>query len=914
MKINELPPEEVYLELNSSKTGLTDKEVKNRYEIYGLNQIEEVKKKSIILKFLANLYQLLALLLWAASILAFLSGTPQLGFAIIAVIIINAIFSFWQEYKAEKALEALKKILPSRAKVIRNGLETEILSAELVPGDVLVLEEGDNISADSRLVEANQMKIDSSTLTGESRPVRKVSQAKESEEDNLIGTPNIIFAGTSVAAGSGKALVFATGKDTEFNQIASLTQEISQDASPLQEELSRITRIIAFIAVLLGIILFTVNLWVVQLPLQIAFIFAIGLTVANVPEGLLPTVTLALAASVQKMARKNALIKRLSSVETLGSTNIICTDKTGTLTRNEMTVRKVWLPWEIIDVTGAGYSPEGEFLHRGNPIDHHEIRELNLLMRSATFCNDSKLVEPGTMGGKWNILGDPTEAALLVAARKSGFIWEEQLALKPRIMELPFDSQRKSMSSIHQDTGKHVAYVKGAPKKIINLSNTISVDGTVVSLSSEEKNKIIAKHDDLAASGLRILAMAYRDLPEDYDNYSAQAVERDLTFLGMVAMQDPPRPEVKPAVEDCHQAGIRIIMITGDYGLTAKAIAEEVGIVGKGPCKIIKGKDLNQMDDEKLKEVLISGENVIFARAVPEHKMRIASILENMDEIVAMTGDGVNDAPALRKADIGVAMGITGTDVAKEAADMILTDDNFATIVEAIKEGRTIYENIRKFITYIFAHETAEIVPFMMMVLFRIPLPITVMQILAIDLGTDTVPALALGVGPAESDVMNRPPRPRKERLLNFGVIFRGYIFLGVIEATLVMSGFFWVLMSSGWNWGEQIALNNSTYLKATSVVFAGIVLAQMGNLLGCQTNRTSVMEVGIFKNKWILPGILFSVAVLLIIIYLPPLQGLFGTATLGITEWLYLLSFVPIMFLADELRKYFLRKKALSK
>lgn len=526
MKINELPPEEVYLKLNSSKTGLTDKEVKNRYEIYGLNQIEEVKKKSIILKFLANLYQLLALLLWAASILAFLSGTPQLGFAIIAVIIINAIFSFWQEYKAEKALEALKKILPSRAKVIRNGLETEILSAELVPGDVLVLEEGDNISADSRLVEANQMKIDSSTLTGESRPVRKVSsQAKKSEEDNLIGTPNIIFAGTSVAAGSGKALVFATGKDTEFNQIASLTQEISQDVSPLKEELSRITRIIAFIAVLLGIILFTVNLWVVQLPLQIAFIFAIGLTVANVPEGLLPTVTLALAASVQKMARKNALIKRLSSVETLGSTNIICTDKTGTLTRNEMTVRKVWLPWEIIDVTGAGYSPEGKFLHRGNPIDHHEIRELNLLMRSATFCNDSKLVEPGTMGGKWNILGDPTEAALLVAARKSGFIWEEQVALKPRIMELPFDSQRKSMISIHHDTGKQVAYVKGAPKKIINLSNTISVDGTVVSLSSEEKNKIIAKHDDLAASGLRILAMAYRDLPEDYDNYSAQAVD-----------------------------------------------------------------------------------------------------------------------------------------------------------------------------------------------------------------------------------------------------------------------------------------------------------------------------------------------------------------------------------------------------
>ncbi|BDZ70219.1 cation-translocating P-type ATPase [Methanobacterium petrolearium] len=909
MQINELPPEEVYTELNTSQNGLTNEEAEKRLEYYGHNQIEEVKKKPVIFKFLANLYQLLALLLWAASFLAFLSGTPQLGFAIIAVIIINAIFSFWQEYKAEQALEALKKILPSQVKVIRDGEKTEILSAVLVPGDLLVLEEGDNISADARLVEASQMKVDSSTLTGESKPVRKVSHAKESAAENLIGTPNIIFAGTSVSAGSGKAVIFATGQKTEFNQIASLTQEVSHEDSPLQKELARVTRIIALIAVLLGVTLFAVNLWVVKLPLQMAFIFAIGLTVANVPEGLLPTVTLALAASVQKMARKNALIKRLSSVETLGSTNIICTDKTGTLTKNEMTVRKIWLPYEIIDVTGAGYSPEGGFLHKGQQIDHREIGELKLLMRSATFCNDSKLIEPAD-GGKWKIIGDPTEAALLVAAKKSGFNWEEELEKNPRIFELPFDSQRKSMSSIHKNNKKQVAYVKGAPKKIIGLSNTISVDGEVKKFHEEAKKNIITKHDELAASGLRILAMAYRDLPDNYDNYSADAVEQDLTFLGMVAMQDPPRPEVKPAVEDCHRAGIRIIMITGDYGLTAEAIAREVGIISDKPCKIIKGKDLNQMTDDDVKKVLVSGENVIFARAVPEHKMRIAGILEGMDEIVAMTGDGVNDAPALRKADIGVAMGITGTDVAKEASDMILTDDNFATIVSAIKEGRTIYENIRKFITYIFSHETAEIVPFVMMVLFRIPLPITVMQILAIDLGTDTVPALALGVGPSESDVMDRPPRAREERLLNFGVIFRGYIFLGIIEAALVMSGFFWILLSSGWTWGQQLSFSDPVYLKATSMVFAGIVLAQMGNLLGCQTSRTSVFKVGVFKNKWILRGITFSVIVLLAIIYIPPLQGIFQTAALGIYDWLYLITFVPIMFFADEVRKYFVRKE----
>ncbi|MCC7550652.1 MAG: cation-transporting P-type ATPase [Methanobacterium sp.] len=908
MEINKLPPEEVYTELNSSQNGLTNKDAEKRLEKYGPNQIEEVKKKPVIYKFLANLYQLLALLLWAASILAFLSGTPQLGFAIIAVIIINAIFSFWQEYKAEQALEALKRILPSQAKVVRDNQEIEILAAELVPGDVLVLDEGDNISADSRLVEANQVKVDSSTLTGESKPVRKFAHPVAAGDRAFVEVGNLVFAGTSVASGSAKAVVFATGRETEFNQIASLTQEVRQEPSPLQKELGRVTRIIALIAVLLGISLFVVNLYVVKLPLQIAFIFAIGLTVANVPEGLLPTVTLALAASVQKMARKNALIKRLSSVETLGSTNIICTDKTGTLTKNEMTVRKIWLPCEVLDVTGVGYSPEGEFLHRGKSIDHHEIQELKLLMRAATFCNDSKLIEPDEPGGKWKVIGDPTEAALLVAAKKSGFDYKEQLAKNPRIIELAFDSQRKSMSSIHKDQGKQVAYVKGAPKKIIRLSREISIDGETKPFSEEAKNRIIAKHDELAASGLRILAMAYHDLPSDYDNYSTDTVERDLTFLGMVAMQDPPRPEVKPAVEDCHKAGIRIIMITGDYGLTAQAIAQEVGIVS-GSCRIVKGKELDQMSDEEVKKILKGECNVIFARAVPEHKMRIASLLESADEIVAMTGDGVNDAPALRKADIGVAMGITGTDVAKEASDMILTDDNFATIVAAIKEGRTIYENIRKFITYIFSHETAEIVPFILMVLFRIPLPITVMQILAIDLGTDTLPALALGVGPSESDVMDRPPRAREERLLNFGVIFRGYIFLGIIEAALVMSGFFWILLSSGWTWGQQLTFTDPIYLEATSMVFAGIVLAQMGNLLACQTNRTSVMEVGLFKNRWIPVGIAFSVVILLAIIYIPILQEIFGTTALGLHEWLYLLTFVPIMFLADEIRKYFVRR-----
>lgn len=907
MPIYKLTPEDVYTELNSSKKGLSEEEALIRLEKYGKNQIEEFKKKPLILKFLANLWQLLALLLWAASILAFLSGSFQLGIAIIAVIIINAIFSFWQEYEAEKAVDALKKILPSTAKVIRDGKIKEVLSTDLVPGDLLFLEEGANISADARLVEANNMKLDVSTITGESRPVRRSAEAEYENETSAAEKHNLVLAGTNVVSGTGKAVIFATGAKTEFNKIASLTQEVKDEPSPLQIQIERLTQIIAIIAILMGFLLFLLNVYVVRLPLEIAFIFAIGLTVANVPEGLLPTVTLSLAASVKKMVAKNALIKKLSSVETLGSTTIICTDKTGTITKNEMTVRKLWIPDEIVEVTGVGYQPEGKFMYNGREVKHEEIREIKLLMRAASFCNDAQLIEPKHPEEQWKILGDPTEAALLVAARKIGFNWEDEIKKIPRIVELPFDSRRKSMSSIHKKPNKQVAYVKGAPKKIINLSTHISVNGKPRKLDDNEKQRIIAKHDELAAEGLRILAMAYRDLDSDFNDYTPEIVEKDLILVGMVAMKDPPRPEVKHAVEQCHKAGIQIIMITGDYGLTALSIAKEVGII-REDVRIIKGKELNQMSDEEVKAVLLSPESVIFARAVPEHKMRIASLLEDEAEIVAMTGDGVNDAPALRRANIGVSMGITGTDVAKEASDMILTDDNFATIVQAIKEGRTIYENIRKFITYIFAHETAEIIPFILMVLFKIPLPITVMQILAIDLGTDTLPALALGMGPSESDVMDRPPRSPKERLLNMSVILRGYIFLGGIEALLVISGYFWVLFAGGWQWGDQLAFTDPLYLQATTMVFAGIVTAQMGCLLGCQTTRTSTFTVGVFKNKWIVRGILFETAVLLSIIYLPFLQKIFGTAPLDLNHWLYILTFIPIMFFAEELRKYIVR------
>ena len=908
MKIYKLPPERVYEKLETSPSGLSEKEADNRLKKYGLNKIEEIKKTPLIKIFLANFYHALALLLWAASIMAFFSGNPQLGFAIIAVIIINAIFSFWQEYEAEKATEALKKILPTHAKVIRNGKETEVLAEKLVPGDILVLEEGDSISADARLVESYRMKVDNSTLTGESRPVGKISNIPR-KEHNYLEMPNLVFAGTNVSSGTGKAVIICTGMKTEFNKIASMTQSVKDELSPLQKQINKLAHIIALVAVSMGLILFIIDIWVINLPLVIGFTFAIGLMVANVPEGLLPTVTLALASSAKKMVKKNALIKRLSSVETLGSTTIICTDKTGTLTKNEMTVRKIWIPHEIIDVTGTGYSSEGEFLHKGQKISYKKFKELELIIRVAAFCNDAKLIENSKSTNKFKIIGDPTEASLLVAAQKINFNLEKELKSMPRILELPFDSERKSMTSIHKKNDKKVAYVKGAPKKIISLCKYISVENTVREFSSDEKDKVIKIHDKMALEGLRILAMAYKELPNNFIDYDPYVVEKDMIFTGLVAMYDPPRPEVRQSVKKCHQAGIRIIMITGDYGLTAKAIAKEVGIIS-GECTLIKGKKLDEMTDSEVYELIKSKGNVIFARAVPEHKMRIASILEKEKEIVAMTGDGVNDAPALKKADIGVAMGITGTDVAKEASDMVLADDNFATIVSAIKEGRTIYENIRKFITYIFAHETAEILPFVLMVLLKIPLPITAMQILAIDLGTDTLPALALGMGSSEADVMKRPPRSHNERLLNLPVIFRGYIYLGLIEALLVISGYFMVLFSGGWQWGDNLLFTDPLYLKATTMVFVGIVCAQIGNLLACQTSRMSSFKLGLFKNKWILIGILFEIIVILAIIYIPYLQNIFGTTSLSINEWLYVITFIPIMFFADELRKYWIRMK----
>ncbi|MBI5232389.1 MAG: cation-transporting P-type ATPase [Coriobacteriales bacterium] len=911
-----LPPSAVFDSLVTTESGLTSSEAADRLERFGANEIREVKGKPIILKFLENFYHLFAIMLWVGGILSFVGGMPQLGWAIFAVIFINAIFSFWQEFKAEKATEALKRLIPRNVKVIRDGQTKQISAVDLVPGDLMVLEEGDAISADARLIEEFELRTNNATLTGESEPVRKSATPHEKQGLTEIEMPNLVFAGTSVAYGGGKAVVYATGMQTQFGKIAELTQNVETELSPLQKEMSKVVQLVAILATALGVAFFLLGYYVVGLGLMEGFVFAVGIIVANVPEGLLPTVSLSLAMGVQRMAGRNALIKKLSSVETLGSTTVICTDKTGTLTKNEMTVKDLWVDGQHIEVAGGGYEPQGGFSHAGEPLTERQRDALELLMRSAALCNNARLIEPDSSEGSWTILGDPTEAALLVAAKKAGFDYESELERNRRIFELPFDSVRKRMTTIHMHKFARIGYVKGAPKEVIDLCTKVAIPDGIVPMDESFREKAVAQNDAFARDGLRVLAMAYRPIQDDEDEYSPLVTEKDLVFVGLMAMMDPPRDEVREAVHQCHTAGIRIIMITGDYGLTAESIARRIGIV-QGDARIITGNELNRIELPELEAALAGGE-VLFARVSPEHKMQIAKALKEMGNVVAMTGDGVNDAPALKVADIGVAMGIAGTDVAKEAADMILTDDNFASIVHAIEEGRAVFDNIRRFVGYIFTSNIPEIVPFLLMVMFRIPLALTVMQILAIDLGTDMIPALALGTEAPEPGIMQRPPRPRKERLLNKGILIRSYLFLGVIQAAVCMLAFFFLYWVNGWRpgmdmfaFGEIAVAGSTVYILATTMTHGAVMTTQIGNGFAQRTNVQSVFKVGFFSNRFLLWGILIEIIMFAALVYVPGLAGVFHHGPINLwPDWAFLFMLAPTLLVADEIRKFFVRRR----
>ncbi len=908
-----LNKEEIFLELGTSEKGLTETEVKSRLGEYGPNRLKSIKKTSLLVRFTSHFTNLLAILMWIGSGLSFWAQMPEAGWACIAVIFINAIFSFWQEFKAEKAIEALKGLLPSYARVIRGGEEKKVLLSDLVPGDIILIEEGDSVPADARLIEAQELRVNNSAFSGESKLSHKIAEGFETKGDFLwLEIPNLVFAGTSVASGMGEAVVIATGMGTEIGKIAYLTQTIKEELSPLQREVNRISKLIAAISVIMGFAFLFVGLAFTKMTFIAATMFAIGIILANVPQGLMPTLTLALSMAVQRMARKHALIKKLSSVETLGCTSVICTDKTGTLTTNQMSVRKIWINKKVIEISGTGYEPVGSFNLEGKALSSDSFKEdnLELLLRVGSLCNTAKLVTPSESQNYWSIIGDPTEGALLTLAQKAGFNSEQER--KAHILEkrFPFDSVRKRMSCINKlANGELNVFAKGAPKELLDLSTKIVLGNVVVELTSEIRTEIISRINNFAKDGLRVLGFAYRKFEgENVAEASVQTIENDLIFIGITAMYDPPRPEVKDAVSVCKKAGIRVVMITGDYQVTALSIAKQVGIVSSEDAVVITGAEFSDMDDDQLKERLLKQE-VVFARVNPEHKLRVVNIFKDLGNIVAVTGDGVNDAPALKRADIGVAMGLRGTDVAKESAEMILTDDNFASIVSAIEEGRAVFDNIKKFITYIFAHLVPEAIPYIFYVLFKVPVPITVMQILAIDLGTETIPALALGVEKPEPGIMELAPRPRKKGVIDKIVLFRGYIVLGLLNTAAVLSAYYFVLFQGGWKPGMQLEPNDTTFtnplhLKAMTVVFVGIVVMQIANIFACRSEKYSAFKLGFFNNKLILWGILFELVFAAMIIYIPFNQKIFNTIGLGWQEWSILFVFMIVIFFLEELRK----------
>ncbi|QKW36996.1 cation-transporting P-type ATPase [Actinomadura sp. NAK00032] len=852
-------------ELGTGDRGLSAREAARRLAVYGPNQVRRREKRSLVRLLSGQLAHPLALLLWGAGALAFIAGMGVLGWAILAVILINAVFALLQEHQAERAVEALAAYLPEQAHAVRDGRAQAVEAAGLVPGDLIMIAEGDKIPADARLTDG-AVEVDLSMLTGESAPVERVAAPAE-EGAPLLREPNLVFSGTTCTGGEAQAIVFATGGHTELGRIAALSQRAPRRDSPLEVQVKKVAWLIAAVAVGMGAVFLLIGA-LVGLPLRDALMFAIGLLVANVPEGLLPTITLALAVGVRVLAKQGAVVKRLSAVETLGSTNVICTDKTGTLTQNRMRLQAHWT-LETGIVT-AEPPPQA-------------------LAEAMTECTTVSVTESG------DLQGDPTEIALVEGAGPDAAALLAARDERRRAI-FRFDARLRLMSTIGQRAERLTVYAKGAPEAV--LARTTGADGPAV----------MAMVDDLARRGLRVLAVAVRDLPDGGEvPERREEAETGLRLLGLVGLYDPPRPQVAGAVRRCHDAGLRVHIVTGDNGVTAAAVAAEVGI---GVPRLHVVAESEQVHDVELDELLTGDAEIVFARSSPETKLKVADALRAHGQVVAMTGDGANDAPALHQAHIGVAMGRSGTDVAREASTMVLTDDNFATIVTAIESGRRVYDNVRKFMLYIFAHAVPEIVPFLVFALSGglIPLPLTVLQILAIDLGTETLPALALGREPAEPGIMNRPPRPSSQGVISRDMLIRAWGYLGLVSAALVMLVFFYVLWRAGWHPGDPTgkgAALHHAYLTATTATFAGLVTCQIGTAMAARTDHASLREVGLAGNPLLLAGIAFELLFAAALIYLPPLQDLFGTAALPWDVLAIIAVFPLIVWGTDELRRW---------
>ncbi|MBI3309486.1 MAG: cation-translocating P-type ATPase [Candidatus Melainabacteria bacterium] len=859
------------------QNGLTLQEVKNRLEKYGLNQLPEQKRISAYKIFLRQFSNFIIWVLIVAAIIALIVGEVIDASAIGFIILLNAILGFVQEYQAEKSLTSLRKLSTPTSKVIRDGQLQGILSEELVPGDLVLLEAGDNIPADGRVVQSVQLATQEAILTGESLPVTKNIKTLEEKKLSLGDRKNFVFQGTITVAGKGYFVVTETGSSTELGKIASLLRVGTEEKTPLQKNLEKLGHKLVLMCLLIVVAVFLLGLTRGYTFISILLI-ALSLAVAAIPEGLPAVVTIALSIGVQRMVKRNVLIRRLPSIETLGCASVICTDKTGTLTKNEMTVSKIWVNEKFINVTGTGYAPIGQFEDDNKILNPKDISELMLALRISMLCNNASLQKAED---KWQVVGDPTEGALLVAGAKAGLKKEFLEKENPVIQEFPFTSERKRMSVLRKSNGQNIVFVKGAPDVILNLSGTILVNGSKIPLNEELKRKMIEANESLASQALRVLGVALREVSDG--ETGCETLEEKLTFVGLLGMLDPPRPEAKEAITTCKKSGIKTVMITGDHKETAISVANQIGLIEKDSISL-NGTELDELSDNDLKDIVRKVS--VYARVSAEHKLRIVKAWKELGEVVAMTGDGVNDAPALKKADIGVAMGITGTDVTKEAADMIVTDDNFASIVNAIEEGRGIYDNIIKFINYLLSSNIAELLVIVAGVAFAFTDPqghpfvsLTAIQLLWMNLVTDGFPAIALAMDPIDPTAMNKPPRKSSEPILS----------LQFATQLIIIS----LLIAIGTLTACHSRLSESTPLAHT-MAFTTMILLEFVRV---QVIR-SQYKIGIFSNPWLIISLSFSLLLQLAVIYLPPLQKIFKTVSLGMSEWMIILVIVLVVWL----------------
>jgi len=882
-------PQEIAEELKVSlSAGLSNEEAKNRLDQYGPNEMKEEEGKSLLSKIIAQFSDFLILILMSAALISVFVGETKDAIVIMSIVVVNAMLGLYQEGKAEKALESLKKMASPTAKVIRGGKTQEISASDLVPGDLVVLETGDIIPADLRLVESSNLKVEEASLTGESVPSEKRSTMELTDETPLGDRRNMAYMSTIVTYGRGNGLVVETGASTEIGKIATMIQSIDEESTPLQKKLNHLGKILGITVILVCIAVFGIGM-IQGRDLLEMFMIAISLAVAAIPEGLPAIVTIVLAIGMNKMVERNAIVKKLLAVETLGATSVICTDKTGTLTQNEMTVVKLYTNDRVVDVEGRGYEPEGKFLVDSNEIKVEELKGLNLLLTISALVNDAKLEEKDD---QFKILGDPTEGALLTLSEKGGIRSKTINGKYPRVKEIPFDSDRKMMTTFHEMAGKDeiVSFTKGAPDIIIDRCDKILLDGDIVKLTDEVRQKVLDQNTAFSRDALRVLALAFREYQRVPEDPTSEDHEKDMIFVGLTGMIDPPRPEAREAIAKCKNAGINTIMITGDYRETAFAIAKDLGLADRED-QAIMGSKIDSISDEELREVV--KETKVFARVSPEHKVRIVTALRANGDIAAMTGDGVNDAMAIKKADIGIAMGITGTDVAKNTADMILTDDNFASIVAAVEEGRIIFSNIKKFVYFLLSCNIGEILLVFVSILLNLPVPLLAIQLLWLNLVTDSFPALALGVEKGEPDIMDRPPRDPNEAILDkrmlLGVSFQSLAVAGAsLAAYLTALGAYGV---------ENI-------VEVRTITFTTLILSELLRAYSSRSQKYTLFKIGFFSNKKMLLATAGAFLLLMAVLYIPFMNNIFYTFPLNGGDWKIVLSFAFIPLVVGELSK----------